>query len=200
MVVYYRLMPASREAGLIETLFASGLVKMGPSRHDAARDVATFDAAIVARLAAERSAELESFRWLVGSWTWENPVPATAISPAYCDAGSAAFALSDRADWICMVGRDGQRQPMITFDPFSRTWLYVLTQGSYGMLRSTGWSGHQIVFTGLMTMIGLERQWRMTWTHTGDDEFAFVNEEQLAGGRWAYIDAWRYRRSEPYGR
>ena len=70
----------------------------------------------------------------------------------------------------------------------------VLTNGSYGLLRSSGWSGGQIVFAGLKTMIGLERQWRMTWTRRSDDEFAFVNEEQRADGTWVYVDEWRYRR------
>jgi hypothetical protein len=55
-------------------------------------------------------------------------------------------------------------------------------------------TGNDIVFTGLMTMIGIECEWRMRWTRTSDDEFAFVNEERMPDGAWAYIDEWRYRR------
>jgi hypothetical protein len=180
--------------GLIERLFADGIVRMGPSRHDPDRLVATLNAERLTALAALRASELTRFAWLAGNWTYENPVPATSISPAYCDAGTASFAVSDDGRWICAVGPDGRQQPMITFDPASRRWMFLLTSGSYGLLRSPGWTGNDIVFTGLMTMIGIECEWRMRWTRTSDDEFAFVNEERMPDGSWAYIDEWRYRR------
>ena len=41
--------------------------------------------------------------------------------------------------FICMVGRDGRQTPLLTFDPWSRRWIYMLTIGSYGILRSPGW-------------------------------------------------------------
>jgi len=63
------------------------------------------------------------------------------------------------------------------------------------LLRSKGWVGNEIVFTGLMTMIGIECEWRMRWTKVKDDSFGFVNEEQKEDGRWAYIDEWNYRRA-----
>jgi len=46
----------------------------------------------------------------------------------------------------------------------------------------------------LMTMIGINCEWRMSWTKASDDEFAFVNEERGADGSWAYIDEWRMTR------
>jgi hypothetical protein len=95
------------------------------------------------------------------------------------------------------VSPDGIPQRCLTFDPMSRQWIYVLTRGSYGMLRSKeGWVGDQITFHGLMTMIGIECNWRMTWTKVSNDEFGFVNEEQLQDGSWAYINEWRFRRKE----
>ena len=181
-------------AGLIETLFACRVVHMGPSRHDPSRQVATFDPDAVAKLAADRAAEMERFRWLTGDWTFENPVPATRISPAYCDVGSATFAPSADGLSMCMVGRDGSQTPLLTFDPWSRRWIYILTIGSYGILRSPGWEGNRIVFTGAMTMVGIDCEWRMTWTRDGEDAFGFVNDERLADGSWAYIDEWRYQR------
>jgi hypothetical protein len=180
--------------GLIETLFSRRIVRMGPSRHDPSRQVATFDSDTIAKLAADRAAEMERFRWLIGEWTFENPVPATRLSPAYCDRGSAAFAASADGMFICMVGRDGRLTPLLTFDSWSRRWIYMLTSGSYGILRSPGWESGRIVFTGAMTMIGIDCQWRMTWTRGGSDAFGFVNEEQLADGSWSYIDEWRYLR------
>jgi hypothetical protein len=74
-------------------------------------------------------------------------------------------------------------------------WIYALLRGSYGILRSReGWTGCQIAFTGLMTMIGINCEWRMTWTKESDDQFAFINEECNDDGSWAYIDEWRFKR------
>jgi len=180
--------------GLIERLFAERIVVMGPSRHDPARQVATLNQEVLAPLGSLRATELERFAWLVGDWTYENPVPATSRSPAYCDVGVGSFAFSDDRRWICAM-LNGRPQPMITYDPLSRQWIYVLTNGSYCVLRSPGWTGEQIVFTGAMTMIGIECEWRMTWTKRSHDEFGFVNEERLPDGSWSYIDEWRYRRT-----
>jgi hypothetical protein len=180
--------------GLIETLFDEHVMAMGPSRNDPARLVGVFDQEFLSRLPALRSRELEKFAWLAGEWSYENLVPATRSSPAYTDVGTARFASCENGKWICLVGRDGQSHRHITFDPFSRQWIYVLIEGSYGILRSPGWSGNQIAFTGLMTMLGVECEWRMTWTRTSDDEFDFVNDEKSKDGSWSYIDQWRYRR------
>ena len=91
-----------------------------------------------------------------------------------------------------MMSQDGAATPLITFDPFSRQWIYVLMRGAYGMLRSSeGWMDDCITFTGLMTMLGPNREWRMTWTKEGDGRFSFVNEEQL-NGEWSYIDKWSF--------
>jgi len=179
---------------LIERLFADGWVRMGPSRVDPARPVAVLNPEKFASLGALRSQELARFDWLVGDWTYENPVPATPVSPAYCDAGSATFMMSADGKWLCAQTPDGRQQPMITFDPCSRRWIYLLTQGSFGLLRSNGWIDGRIAFTGVMTMIGIECEWRMTWMRRGGDEFGFINEERLPDGTWAYIDEWRYRR------
>lgn len=168
---------------------------MGPSRVDPDRQVGVFPSGLIEKLSAGRAQEIEKFRWIVGDWSYENPVPATRLSPAYTDIGRGTYSLCEKESWVCMVMPDGRQTPMITFDPFSRQWIYVLTRGSYGILRSAdGWTGNRIVFSGLMTMIGINCEWRMTWTKTNDDEFAFVNEEKLADGSWGYIDEWRFRR------
>ena len=62
------------------------------------------------------------------------------------------------------------------------------------MLRSPNWSGNRIVYTGRMTMIGIECCWRLTWTRTDADRFGFVNEEKLPDGSWRYIDEWDFQR------
>jgi hypothetical protein len=179
---------------LIERLFSEGWMLMGASRVDPGRQVAVLNPERFATLAADRSAELARFAWLVGDWTYENRVPATAVSPAYCDVGSTTFAVSPDGKWFCAQYPDGRQLPLITYDPCSRQWMYVLTQGSFGLLRSPGWIGDRITFTGLMTMIGVECDWRMTWTKESGGTFGFVNEERLADGTWAYIDEWTYHR------
>ena len=188
---------------LMEELFSRGIMTMGPSRVDPSRQVGTFKPDYLAGLPALRASELEKFRWIVGEWNHENSVPATRVSPAYIDIGSSRYAFGEGGNWVCIVAPNGREIPLITFDPFSRQWIYTLTNGAYCTLRSSeGWThtadGDQIVFTGLMTMIGINRDWRMTWTRKGSDEFGFINEERAedapSSGSWAYIDEWRFRR------
>jgi hypothetical protein len=180
---------------LMERLFSTGIMKMGPSRVDPERQVGVFNPGFVAGLPALRAAEMEKFRWLAGEWTYENTVPATSLSPAYRDIGSARFSFNEKNNWICMVAPDGEETPHITFDPFSRQWIYLLIRGSYGILRSPqGWNEDKIEFSGLMTMIGLNCEWRMTWSREGTGQFSFINEERNQDGSWAYIDQWRFQR------
>lgn len=180
---------------LIEKLFSRCIMTMGPSRTDPSRQVGIFNPDEVSLLPALRASEMEKFRWLVGEWNHENMVPATRVSPAYTDVGSSRFSLCEKDGWICFVGPDNRETPHITFDPLSRQWIYVLIHGSYGILRSPqGWAGEHIVFSGFMTMIGINCEWRMTWTRTGKDQFTLVNEEREEDGSWVYIDEWRFRR------
>jgi hypothetical protein len=180
---------------LLEDLFSKGIMTMGPSRHDPSRQVGVFPPELISRLPARRAAEMQKFQWLAGAWSYENEVPATRASPAYTDVGVSRFAIGEKGNWICMVTADGREIPHITFDPLSSQWIYVLLQGSYGILRSPrGWTDDQIVFSGLMTMVGIDCEWRMTWTRMGDDRFRLVNEERNEDGLWSYIDEWRFQR------
>jgi hypothetical protein len=170
-------------------------MKMGPSRVDPSRQVGVFNPEFVAPLPALRAAEMEKIRWLDGEWSYENAVPATSLSPAYSDVGSARFVFNAKTNWICRVSPAGEETPHITFDPFSRQWIYLLMSGAYGILRSPArWSGESIEFSGLMTMIGVNCEWRITWTRKGLDQFSLVNEECDEDGSWAYIDRWNFER------
>jgi hypothetical protein len=180
---------------LIEKLFSAGIMKMGPSRVDPGRQVGVFNPAFISNLLALRASEMEKIHWLVGDWIHENVVPATRLSPAYTDIGTTSFSMCEDGSYICLIGSDGRQTPNITFDPLSRQWIYMLLRGSYGMLRSSqGWVDEKIVFSGLMTMIGIDCEWRMTWTKEGVNRFAFINEERGDDGSWAYIDEWRFSR------
>jgi hypothetical protein len=93
------------------------------------------------------------------------------------------------------MAADGRDIPYITYDAFSRQWFCLLMSGAYGMLRSReGWTGNQIIFTGPMTMLGIDCEWRMHWTKENDDRFSFSNEERDPAGIWTYIDEWHFRR------
>jgi hypothetical protein len=138
---------------------------------------------------------MEKFGWFAGEWDYENAVPATRVSPAYVDIGSTRFLFRSKEGWIYSVAPDGKETPQITYDPFSKQWIYVLIKGSYGILRSSeGWKGNTISFSGFMTMLGINCDWRMTWTKQGDNEFGFINEERNEDGSWAYIDQWQFKR------
>jgi hypothetical protein len=185
---------------LMAELFSRGIMTMGPSRVDPSRQIGVFNPEYVSGLPALRTAEMEKFRWIVGEWNHENAVPATRSNPAYVDIGSSRYSLGEGGNWVCIVTPNGREIPLITFDPFSRQWIFTLTNGAYCTLRSSeGWiqtdAGDQIVFTGFMTMIGINADWRMTWTRKGSDEFGFTNEERSEpGSSWDYIDEWTFRR------
>ena len=183
------------ETMLMEELFATGIMTMGPSRVDPGRQVGVFAPGVVEAALAARTAEAGRFRWIAGKWSFENSVPATRISPACTDIGIQTLAVSDTDGGVSMVLADGSSHRCLMFDPFSKQWIYVLMRGSFGMLRSkAGWRGDEITFTGLMTMIGVECEWRMTWTRISDEKFQFTNEEKNADGSWVYIDEWRFKR------
>lgn len=180
---------------LIEQLFASGVMRMGPSRLDPNRQVGVFNPDAISGLPALRAEKMKEFAWIVGQWFHENVVPATSANPAYTDIGIGRFVLGEKGNWICSVAPDGREIPQITFDPFSRQWFYILTNGAYGMLRSQqGWRDNRIAFTGPMTMLGINCEWRMQWTKHSDDRFSFANEQCNANGEWLYIDEWRFTR------
>ncbi len=180
---------------LIEELFSKGLMTMGASKADPERQVGIFRPEAISQLPAIKAAEMEKFRWIVGEWNYENRVPATRLSPAYADVGSSRFSFCEKDAWICLAAPDGKESRNITFDPFSRQWIYALTQGSYGILRSPdGWVNDRIAFSGRMTMIGIDCEWRMTWTKISDRAFGFVNEQFTTEGTWEYIDEWHFVR------
>lgn len=182
---------------LMEQLFSSGLMQMGPSRVDPNRTVGVFNPSAIGDLPQLRAEKMKEFSWIVGEWSHENLVPATKANPAYADIGSGKFSMCEKNNWICMVAPDGRETPNITFDPFSRQWIYVLLNGAYGMLRSQeGWVDNQIAFTGSMTMLGIECSWRMRWTKESVDRFTFINEEQGEEGNWLNIDEWRFARKD----
>jgi hypothetical protein len=180
---------------LIAELFRNGTMAMGPSRNDPNRLVGVFAPGVLSAATEARARAMESFRWIEGEWSYENEVPATCFNPAYTDTGSGRFVLGEGGTWVCAVSGEGREYPQITFDPLSNQWIYLLTRGSYGLLRSPdGWQRDSIAFSGLMTMLGIELEWKMTWIKESRDRFRFINEEREGNEGWKFIDEWRYRR------
>ncbi len=61
---------------LMQRLFSTGIMKMGPSRFDPDRKVGVFNLDLVATLPAQRSEELRKFQWIIGEWgTTRTPSP-----------------------------------------------------------------------------------------------------------------------------
>ena len=70
----------------------------------------------------------------------------------------------------------------------------MLARGGYGLGSREGWEGNRLVFARRMTMLGVDCDWRMTWTRTNHDRFQFVNQELLPGRTWAYFDESHFTR------
>jgi len=179
---------------LMEELFGRGIMVMGPAKDDPGRMTGVFNMELLKTLPALKAAEMEKMRWLEGEWDSLNRVPATSKNPAYEDKGMGTYRFCEKDAWICLVGKDGRERKYLTFDPFSRQWIYLLAEGAYGILRSAGWNRDTLVFEGEMTMIGVNCVLRQTWKKRSDNEFSFVNEEKLRDGSWAHVDEWELRR------
>ena len=179
---------------LMEELFRRGIMRMGYAADDPSRLTGLFNLEYIGTLPSLRREQMQRMLWLEGEWTAVNKVPATGMNPAYEDRQVYRYRACENGVWICLVTRGGELRPHITYDAFSGQFMYVLSEGAFGVLRSPGWDGNSIVFTGEMTMIGVNCVLRQTWTKESDDAFAFVNEERLADGRWGLVDEWEFRR------
>ena len=178
----------------MEELFRRGIMIMGPSPKDPTVQVGVLNMTLLAGFPAERTNKLREMDWLAGDWISENRVPAATLNPAYVEPGATTMRFCEKGAWLCRVRPDGRELPFVTYDPFSKQWMYILAEGAFGILRSPGWVGNRIVFEGYMTMIGVDCQMRQTWTKANNDEYRFINEERLPDGSWAYIDEWELRR------
>jgi len=179
---------------LIEELFGREIMVMGPAKDEAGRMTGTFNMELLKTFPALKAAEMEKMRWLEGEWNSVNRVPATRKNPAYEDKNIGTYRFCEKDSWICLVGKDGRERKYLTFDAFSKQWIYVLLEGAYGILRSSGWNGDMFALEGEMTMIGVNCVLRQTWKKKSNDEFSFVNEERLADGTWGYVDEWEMKR------
>ena len=174
---------------IFEQLVSRGFVAFDPNRK-----VLAFNLPVLARFPALRQQKIEEFKWLIGDWAFENHVRATPTTPAYTDTYFYTYALAESGSHFTVSGHGAKARPYLTFDPFSDRWMMTFTEGLFGVLQSNGWQGDTIVFTGPLTMLGVDCELRQTITRKGPDEFHILNEEKLPDGTWRDADDFFCRR------
>jgi hypothetical protein len=75
--------------------------------------------------------------------------------------------------------------------------MMTFTEGLFGVLQSSGWEGDTIVFSGRLTMLGIDCELRQTITKKRPDEFHILNEEKLPDENWRETDEFFCRRKQP---
>jgi hypothetical protein len=174
---------------IFEQLVGRGLMVFDPNRK-----VLTFNLAVLAKFPAIRQQRIDEFKWLIGDWAFENHVRATPTTPAYIDTYYYTYELTDDGSRYTVSGHGAKARPYLTFDPFSSRWMMTFTEGLFGVLQSNGWNADSIVFTGLLTMLGIDCELRQTLTRKSPDEFHILNEEKLPDGTWRETDEFFCRR------
>jgi hypothetical protein len=175
---------------LFEQLFARGFMVYDPEKQ-----AGVFNREMIAEFPASRKEKIEEFRWLIGNWDATNRVRETPTTPAYRDTQLYTYNFCDDDTRICIQGSGGKERPHLTFDPFSARWMMTFIDNVYGVLQSEGWDGDVIVFTGHLTMLGVDCELRQTITQQGHDAFHVLNEEKL-DGRWVMADEFDFRRKQ----
>jgi len=192
-----RLRRMQQVKGKSDMLIFEQLVSRGLMVFDPNRKVLTFSLPVIAKLPALRQAKIEEFKWLVGDWAFENHVRATPTTPAYTDTYYYTYELADSGTRYTVSGHGAKARPYLTFDPFSNRWMMTFTEGLFGVLQSNGWQRDAIVFSGPLTMLGIDCELRQTITKKSSDEFHILNEEKLPDGSWRETDEFFCRRKQP---
>ena len=174
---------------IFEQFVSRGLMSFDPTRK-----VLAFNLPVIAGFPAIRQQRIEEFKWLVGEWAFENHVRATPTTPAYTDTYVYSYELADGGNRYTVSGHGAKARPYLTFDPFSNRWMMTFTEGLFGVLQSDGGQGDLIVFTGPLTMLGVDCELRQTITKKSADKFHILNEEKLPDGTWRETDEFNCRR------
>jgi hypothetical protein len=177
---------------IFEQLVSRGLMAFDPKRN-----VLAFNLPVIARFPAIRQERIGEFKWMIGDWAFENHVRATPTTPAYTDTYAYTYALADNGTRYTVSGHGAKARPYLTFDPFSNRWMMTFTEGLFGVLQSNGWESETIVFSGPLTMLGIDCELRQTITKKSPDEFHILNEEKLADGSWREADEFFCGRKQP---
>jgi hypothetical protein len=174
---------------IFEQLVGRGFMVLDP-----VRKVLVFNREVVGKFPAIRKAKMEEFKWLVGDWSAMNKVRATPTTPAYTDTYFYSYQLCEADTRISITGPGGMARPYLTFDPFGERWMMTFMESVYGVLHSKGWQRDSIVFTGCLTMLGVDCEIRQTISKRSADEFYTLNEEKIKEGPWVVTDEFQFRR------
>jgi hypothetical protein len=129
---------------------------------DPVRKVLVFNRDVVGKFPAIRKAKMDEFGRLVGEWSAMNKVRATPSPPAYTDTYFYPYQLCEADSRISITGPGGMARPYLAFDPLRERWMMTFTESMYGMLQSKGWQRDSIVFTGCLTILGVDCEIRQT--------------------------------------
>lgn len=72
--------------------------------------------------------------------------------------------------------------------------MMTFTDGLYGVLQSEGWQSDSIVFSGHLTILGVDCEIRQTVTRRSDSQCHVLNEEKLPDGAWLVTDEYENRK------
>jgi hypothetical protein len=172
--------------------------KPAPSLYERIAAKLEADPDLAARLDAP-AAELESARWLVGTWDVTATVFATSSTPERRDAGVSVVSPAMGGTWLEITGTyptGTQDLGFLGFDPVARQWVSLAldSAGDVVVNRASGWEGDRLTFTGSVHILGEDVTLRQTLARHSDTEYVVLNEELLADGRWQGLDSYLYRK------
>ena len=149
---------------------------------------------MVSGFVAKRKEKMLSFAWMAGTWSTVNTVRATSTTSAYEDTYEYTYEMEEDGARLIAVRTGGKKFPYLTFDAFRGRWMMTFTEVIYGVLQAKEWVQSQIVFTGPLTMLGVDCELRQTLTKRSENDFHILNEERLPDNTWSMVDELMFTR------
>lgn len=144
--------------------------------------------------------ELREVEWLLGTWTIEVKVMATASTAERVEYGEARITRALNGHWLQMADSyptGTQDLGFLTFNRFTRQWVSVNldSHGNVCVARADGWHDDRLVSVlPEQDVLGEKVTLRQTLHRRTPDEFVVLNEERLPDGVWRPVDEYRYVR------
>jgi hypothetical protein len=144
----------------------------------------------------EPAPELESMKWLFGSWKCEGTlIPVKGVGKPYVSTDHITYvtALSGFAVSVHFAMEPTVKMPMktplefqaiFTYDRFKKVWVLfnLNNRGSNGFFTSPGWQGQKLVWTGKMEGLPNPER-REIIVKSTVNEFRFLRERK-EDGKW----------------
>jgi hypothetical protein len=142
--------------------------------------------------------QLAQLNWLLGNWTVDVTVFATATTAQRNERGSSAVVPVLSGTWLQITDtypHGTQDLSLVTYNPVDRQWVSTGIDGAGNAVTSTGtWQDDKLVFeTANVRIMGEALTLRQTLTRLNADEYTIRNEELLHGS-WRALDEYQYRR------